>query len=103
MTFTFDGTALINLVLLLAVLAFMWKLNRDVGASERRLTDRIEALRLEFKQDLAKLATHTDALAVRMTALTERIARIEGRMDIPWERHRFTGVSASEEEAIPNR
>ncbi len=48
MTFNFDGTELINLILLIALLGFMWRINRGVG-------DKLDALRLEFKQGLAKL------------------------------------------------
>ena len=66
MTFTFDGDTLINLVLLLAFIGFMWKLNRGVGHIEQRVVARIEVL------------------SDRIFALAERIARIEGRLEGRW-------------------
>ena len=66
MTFTFDGDTLINLALLLAFIGFMWKLNRDVGRIEQRVVGRIEVL------------------SDRISALAERIARIEGRLEGRW-------------------
>ena len=94
MTFNFDGTELINLILLIALLGFMWRINRGVG-------DKLDALRLEFKQGLAKLESKFDDLSRHVSRLSERVARIEGRLERPWERFPFSEASTGAEEAIP--
>ena len=76
MTFTFDSNALINLALLLAFIGFMWKLNRDVGRIEQRVVARIEVL------------------SDRISALAERIARIEGRLEGRWRGGNAEGVES---------
>ena len=63
MTFTFDNSTLIDLALLLAVLGSMWKLSRDVAATEQRVVARI------------------DVLSTRLSALVECVARIEGKLE----------------------
>lgn len=66
MTFTFDGNALIHLALLIAFIGFTWKLGRDVGRMGQRVVARITVL------------------SDRISALAERIARIEGRLAGRW-------------------
>ncbi len=43
MSFNFDGATLINLILLIAILGFMWKLSQDVSGLSQRVA-RIEGI-----------------------------------------------------------
>ena len=85
MTFKFDGAAVINLVLILGLLGFTWKLSsdiRDVG----------DALRVDIagvRAEMAELKVEMAYVSAQIAEISERLARIEG-----WIEGRFDDAQA---------
>lgn len=85
-----DGGMILNLAVLLAVLGFFWKLSRDVASAEIRLQQRIDQKIDQLEQRIDQLEQKVDQAIMSMSHLSERIARIEGRMEGPfWMQGRY--------------